>query len=521
MSRATSKGLFDGLSTPYGVMFFWLCFGVFYSLVQITFSSTLPLDDAQTAESMQGRLLFAYQIRNPPLYEWLLWGMQQFLGESGLSHRVLRYSLIAVIGMLVYCAMRQAQATPKLAAAASFSHVLFFWFGWDFHYRVTHTLPMLIAGLAAWMIAISFRKSPNIFKALALGLAFGIGTISKWSFPLFISSLLVALLCEEQGRRALVHPRFLLLIAGMIIPLMPVLIGISNLQGDILVMAQKNLVASDLSHGARMGKGLTQLLVNMILFQLPWVLFLVVITGWTRTTETRQDVDKISHLALLTVGLAIVFTIVSIVLFGLTHIDARYLYPLFLTYPIGVLLWISRQVSVERFSHVLIITSIIAAFILLVGRAASLSFIISKQGASYNALLPYDGLVRKLADKGLDKARYVTKDLRDAGNLHAHLPLIEVAAVRTNRIAPPATDGKSRECVIIWQAGWFTNQFSGEKTIPDELHQYLGHLNAEDIEVLTVPASSEFNRASLVAVWLISHGPNVQSACQSIFRTSN
>jgi hypothetical protein len=43
------------------------------------------LQDALAAELLQGHLAGGYQLRNAPLYEWLLWAVQQLAGPGPLS----------------------------------------------------------------------------------------------------------------------------------------------------------------------------------------------------------------------------------------------------------------------------------------------------------------------------------------------------------------------------------------------------------------------------------------------------
>jgi hypothetical protein len=50
------------------------------------------------------------QLRNPPLYEWLLWGVQLLAGPGPLSYLLLRYALIAAAGILFYFAALRATA---------------------------------------------------------------------------------------------------------------------------------------------------------------------------------------------------------------------------------------------------------------------------------------------------------------------------------------------------------------------------------------------------------------------------
>ena len=78
-------------------------------------SPARTLQDALAAELLQGHLAGGYQLRNPPLYEWLLWSVQQIAGPGPLSYLVLRYALIAATGLLFYVALppHGREPTPR------------------------------------------------------------------------------------------------------------------------------------------------------------------------------------------------------------------------------------------------------------------------------------------------------------------------------------------------------------------------------------------------------------------------
>src|SRR5262245_52214979 len=124
--------------TTRGVVAFWLLWSSAFVVMLWTASPGRTLQDALAAELLQGHLAGGYQLRNPPLYEWLLWTAQQVFGAGPLSYLVLRYTLIALTGILFYAALLRTVASARLAAAFSLSLVLFFWFGWEIHHSVSH-----------------------------------------------------------------------------------------------------------------------------------------------------------------------------------------------------------------------------------------------------------------------------------------------------------------------------------------------------------------------------------------------
>jgi hypothetical protein len=213
--------LADALLTTRGVVAFWVASAAAFVLMLCAISPGSTLQDALTAELLQGHLAGGYQLRNLPLYEWLLWTMQQVFGPGPLSYLLLRYSLIAAIGILFYVALRRTVADRRLAAALSLSLVLFFWFGWESHHSVAHSLALVAAALALWIASLAYAERRTAARALGLGLVIGTGLMAKWSFLLVVLSLGVGLALIPDTRRIYTDPRSLLVPVGACLPMLP------------------------------------------------------------------------------------------------------------------------------------------------------------------------------------------------------------------------------------------------------------------------------------------------------------
>jgi hypothetical protein len=74
--------LVDALLTTHGVVAFWAVSAAAFVLMLSAVSPGSTLQDALTAELLQGHLAGGYQLRNPPLYEWLLWTCSRCLARD-------------------------------------------------------------------------------------------------------------------------------------------------------------------------------------------------------------------------------------------------------------------------------------------------------------------------------------------------------------------------------------------------------------------------------------------------------
>ena len=94
MTRAAeARGdLLDRLLSLRGVIAFWAVYGVAHAVLRLSISRTLTLDDSRASELVQ-TLSLGYQLRQPPLYEWLLWLSQRAFGSGIESHLAERWDL--------------------------------------------------------------------------------------------------------------------------------------------------------------------------------------------------------------------------------------------------------------------------------------------------------------------------------------------------------------------------------------------------------------------------------------------
>ncbi len=113
--------------TTRGVAAFWLLWCLAFVLMLWAVSPGRTLQDALAAELLQG-ISPAAIAPHAPLYEWLLWAVQQLVGPGPLSYssalqpdRLHRHS--------VHRALLHTVASARIRRLL-LSLVLFFWFGW-------------------------------------------------------------------------------------------------------------------------------------------------------------------------------------------------------------------------------------------------------------------------------------------------------------------------------------------------------------------------------------------------------
>jgi asparagine N-glycosylation enzyme membrane subunit Stt3 len=103
-------------------------------------------------------------------------------------------------------AVQRTVASARLAAGFSLSLLLFFWFGWEIHDSVSHTLALLAAALALFIVSTSSpAMAALLLFTFATGSAlFGISRFAihyLFPFSLFAALALAGLLAQRAEER--------------------------------------------------------------------------------------------------------------------------------------------------------------------------------------------------------------------------------------------------------------------------------------------------------------------------------
>jgi hypothetical protein len=519
------KKLAGQMLTTRGVATFWLLWSLAFVLMLWAVSPGRTLQDALAAELLQNHLAGGYQLRNPPLYEWLLWMVQQLFGPGPLYYLILRYSLIATTGILFYAALLRTVASARLAAAFSLSLVLLFWFGWEIHHSVSHTLALLAASLALFVAALAYAERTTAGGALLLGFIAGIGLMAKWSFLLVVLSLGVALAVTRETRAFYREPRTLLVLAGAALPILPFALWLAAIDPDLV---GRRIVPSgrDLSLDQAL-QGIAAFVTGIPLVFLPWMAF-VLFFAWR--FPKRPPPPALSHavairLASLTavVTLALMAALLLFAfatggaLFGISRFAIHYLFPFSLFAALALSGLIAQRVEEQRFGQRLAIVSLAVALVIFFVKLAS--FYVVPGSSEANNLLPYARLADELTKRGLGTAQFVTLSPRDAGNLAIYLPEARALSLSARIEPPPADPIADRPCVLLWGG-----EYSVPPAAPPEPNPSPGKLlkplglggSAGQAEEVAVNWPKPLIGAQRRSVWHLLRGNNIDTICRQV-----
>lgn len=171
----------------------------FLAITAITFfKSALELEDAEQAYYSQW-LRWGYDDQ-PPLYTWLQYGFNVVFKVGKLTFSILRALLFAgiLLGLYQFAQLRIKEVEKSILAVLLLVLVPVFI---DFTFRrLSHTSLLCLSVVATYYCiqVLVFRKS--ILNYLLLGLAVGVGIMSKYNYAFFLVAFgLVSLWDKELG----------------------------------------------------------------------------------------------------------------------------------------------------------------------------------------------------------------------------------------------------------------------------------------------------------------------------------
>ncbi|MGH1418598.1 MAG: glycosyltransferase family 39 protein [Hyphomicrobiaceae bacterium] len=199
-----------------GVLFYALLHSGFRLLV----SDVLGEDDV-IANVLGQELALGYDTypRQPPLYNWVLWLVQQWLGPTLESFLLIKYAaLTATVGFL-YLTARRILGRHVYAVLTVESLALIYSISWRFHEGFTHQVLAMVAVSATVFLFVRLLDHGRWFDYVLFGVVVGLGLLTERVFAAFLAALIVGAMLQPAFRSKVLKPRSLLslVLAGIII----------------------------------------------------------------------------------------------------------------------------------------------------------------------------------------------------------------------------------------------------------------------------------------------------------------
>jgi 4-amino-4-deoxy-L-arabinose transferase-like glycosyltransferase len=508
-AAAPAHARWAGLDGSGGTLFLILMWASLHALLRLSLSSTLTADDAREAVLAQG-LRWGYQARQPPLYNWLVWGAFRAVGPGLLALTVLKYSLLVLAFWLVYLTARRIVRDPRLATLATFALILLLPIGWTVHEALTHSVLVLAACAGTVYALVRIADESSTLAYAGLGVAVGLGLLSKFTYVPFVAALGLAALTVERYRRPVLAPRILITAAvatALILPFAVWFVG----EGHDLARLYAREVRIENGHAwARSARtGLAYIARITVLYLAPVDLALGACFPaiYRRLPGNGRDTPGGRLLAWLLAWMLVVFAVAAFA-GGLGFLKARWLVPTFFLAPLYGLWRAERQgVSSQRLAA-------FAALLLVVEVAVIGGLTFRVMGASlfrqpYRMNEPYDAIAAGLARAGFTRGTIVAGYGTLAGNLAIRFPDSRVLHTEYPDFEPVAKG--SGQCLLVWDRHRARRAAPEEIGPPEDVRQFAGALGvgltgSEPVSVVEAPFLFDARRIRRVYYMLVPDG---------------
>ncbi len=199
---------------------------LFYSALHVGFrllASDVLGEDDDVANVLGQELALGYDAypRQPPLYNWVLWFVQKWLGPTLQSFLLIKYAaLTATVGFL-YLSARRILGSHIFAVLSVESLALIYSISWRFHEGFTHQVLAMVAVAATLYLFVRLLDYGRWRDVVLFGGVVGLGLLTERVYAVFLFALLAAALLQPAFRRQLLRPRLLVSIAIVILFIAP------------------------------------------------------------------------------------------------------------------------------------------------------------------------------------------------------------------------------------------------------------------------------------------------------------
>jgi hypothetical protein len=465
------------LTTRQGLVFAalaWAGFGFVHMLPRLIPSSLMGAADGLSMVAAQ-KLQLAYQVGQPPFYDWAVWAVQQLTGPTALGIYLPKYLFCLAAGIYAYLGAVAIGAVAIQAVVASVALMLLFNVGMTIHDLSTHSVPMLAAIPATFFHFVRVVQTGRTLHYAALGLAIAVGTLSKYGFLIFPAALFIAASFDAPARARLFNARFLLTLLIPVILVLPFASWVYANRDALGARAARTLIAGESrSHLIRALDGLKDMAGSYLVYASPAVPILWAVWPRLLTLRSRADFGRTDLHALLwrTLAATALLMAAGIALAGVDTMRSRYMHAVALMLPVGV---VALLVAADFTRRRVVIFLAIAAGLQIV-TAVSRGIIpfapVRPFCRSCEVIEPVSRLAGRLTAEGFANARIHAGDHQLAGNLRRFLPEAQITTglitvnhgpLGTRRCAlvterePPAAEpgsGRTKRLDVDWPRGW-------------------------------------------------------------------
>ncbi len=442
--------MIDRLARSDGAVYLLLAaYFIINILLRLAAPASLELDEGQ-------QLFFAQWLSpgydsQPPLYNWLQYGVVQLLGSSVLAISLLKNLMLFLsylfFGLTAHLLIRER----TLAVIATLALITIPQVGYEAQRDLTHTVAVLFSGCMFALFFFRALQQPTALNYAFVGLAIGFGVLSKYNFALLPVAAALALLPDRTLRARLIDPRVLLTIAISALIVLPHAFWMLDNMDQATGRTMQKLTA-DAGAGRfdQIATGIASLVGALAAFCVPTLVAFAI--GFGRALPRAWKAENEWTLLIGRIFLAALILLLLIVLAGASNIKDRWLVPLFFLLPIYLCAKIEAAGETvpgapRRFAVVVLAVMAIVPLVLF-----TRPLILGAMGQYGKQNVPYGPATAEILASGRNRPSIILAiDHQLAGNLRLHNMAIPVTVAGYEAFERPFTFDAEHPILAIWR----------------------------------------------------------------------
>ncbi len=443
-------------------------------------SSTLGEDD--TLDQILAQDLRAgYNPRQPPLYDWLLYAVQQVTGPRLISFLLIKYAALTATVVFLYLAAYRILADRIWALLTVESLALIYQIAWRYHEGFTHEVLAMVAVAATLWAFLRLFDFGRVQDFLVFGVVNGLGLLTEPNYTVYQMCLWGAAALQPSIRRAVVRP---MLGVSFLIALAIASPFIAWVLGDAAHL-DHFFRPSVKGHLRDMAVGVKDAVRGPFMYLAPLIVIVpavfpgFVATAWgdLRAVKAQAFEDRspdLEQLVLVTMLGGIALSILGGLVFGIGGYAMHVLMPLYVTSVIWLIGVAKRSVSGQARRPVLVRVALAIAVIALVARLANM-FVYDPVCKKCRWGIPYAALAETLRQDGLAGGGtiYVIDD-ELGGNLRAHFPKSRIVLKGSRGFMAKDVASVAGPRAVVWDASDSEREVAQELAADPDLASALG-----------------------------------------------
>lgn len=455
-------------------------YALLHFALRLAFSPVLGTDDVEQAVCAQS-LALGCDLRQPPLYTWLLWLANQIAGPGIYSIFFLKYGLLFLTYACLYFIGRRLFSRTATAVLAALSLWLTYPFAVSVHQGVTHSLLLSLLLAAAFLAFLRLEAHRHWAGYLLLGLLLGLGELAKYSFALYAAALALAALSLPRYRAVLLDRRILLMVFAGLLVVAPhgfwAWERLDVIQGALGGVGQQ---AAPSAYLPRVASGLASLASALVQFLFP--LWLILLLTFPRAFHPLKATPLSEPLRLIGRVLAIGILLLALVVLlgGPVEIKARWMHVLLLLAP----LYFFGRIEAAYGDRIAKPAYLVALFLLpalVIAAWAAQTYLAPQWHKATRFHAPYDRIANEIRATGFARGTIVANELHLAGNLRLFFPEARVVTPAYAYYLPPPRPAEP--CLLAWE---------GSAALPDALQTYLSQHGQARAEGMAAQAQAKY-----------------------------